>query len=529
MQVPLQAVGWVVAVAALAVGTAIRLWLLYHLPFTSDEAVVGLMARRISHGQMFTFYWGQSYGGVEPYLLVVWSAVVGSGPVALNALPVVLSAVAAVLAGRITLRMVDPSFRFVAWAVAAALWVWPDVVAYNSARELGFRGVTVVAGLAAVLLAMRVRTRPTIPDAVGLGLALGIGWWSSPEIVYFAVPVAVIVVIRRIGLTRWLVIAASGLIGALPWLATNLATGFASLRESSSPEYVHRTYGGRLSVFAHDAFPMMLGLRLPLSGAWLWGRAGQALYVLAVIVIVAAVAYGWFGRSSADLVVPVRALAWGVLVFPFIFAAFPATSFWQQGQYGVFIVPLVAALVTAALTTGLFRVGVPSWVTPALIVVLVTAIGASSFDRAWLGGHRSFTSGWHGLPVAMQEAVAGVRASGVRFAYAQYWVAYDLDYLDRRLVVADPYTDRWVGQYQEVRRSADPAWIFYAPDQHALGATTFSSGADGPYGYPEALFLSKLAALDDPYRVVHAGVLDVVFPLRNVTQEQVGIPSAYWP
>ena len=35
----------------------------------SDEAVVGLMARHILHGQITTFFWGQAYGGSQEALL----------------------------------------------------------------------------------------------------------------------------------------------------------------------------------------------------------------------------------------------------------------------------------------------------------------------------------------------------------------------------------------------------------------------------------------------------------------------------
>ncbi len=57
----------VLAILAIAYGAVLRLWLLVHLPLFGDEAVVGLMARQIDAGHFTAFYWGQFYGGVEPY------------------------------------------------------------------------------------------------------------------------------------------------------------------------------------------------------------------------------------------------------------------------------------------------------------------------------------------------------------------------------------------------------------------------------------------------------------------------------
>jgi len=241
---------------------------------------------------MFTFFWGQSYGGVEPYVVALWSFVAGSGAVSLNSVPMVLSAVAAVLAWRIGLRVVPPGMKVLALAAGAVLWVWPDVVIYNSTRELGFRGVTVVAGLALLLMAFWVIGRPS-PFNIGvLGIVAGIGWWSSPEIIYFAVPAVAYLLFNHRELRsalhlKLLLLPAGFVVGAAPWLATNVRTGFLSLRASSSPSYVHSTYSGRLSIFFHKTLPMMLGFRMPLTGAWLDGRTGQVLFLSATVALLA--------------------------------------------------------------------------------------------------------------------------------------------------------------------------------------------------------------------------------------------------
>src|SRR5665213_1722445 len=57
-----------VAVVVLAImGLGIRVWALGRHAINADQAVVGLMAEQILHGHFSAFYWGQSYGGGEPY------------------------------------------------------------------------------------------------------------------------------------------------------------------------------------------------------------------------------------------------------------------------------------------------------------------------------------------------------------------------------------------------------------------------------------------------------------------------------
>ncbi len=78
-------------------GLLLRVWLLVHLPVWGDEAIVGVMARSIDNGHFSAFYWGQNYGGLEPYLVAVALRIGGGGEPALNATPAALAALAAVL------------------------------------------------------------------------------------------------------------------------------------------------------------------------------------------------------------------------------------------------------------------------------------------------------------------------------------------------------------------------------------------------------------------------------------------------
>ena len=108
------------AVALLfALGLFLRLWILGRAPINADQAVVGLMAREILHGHFFAFYWGQSYGGGEPYVVAALFALFGQSRLVLGLAPILLDALAALLAWRIGRRLFDGRT-----GVLAALLFW---------------------------------------------------------------------------------------------------------------------------------------------------------------------------------------------------------------------------------------------------------------------------------------------------------------------------------------------------------------------------------------------------------------------
>ena len=192
MRAPGRLVLWFLAAGLGALGLLVRLFLLWHKSINSDEAVVGLMARDILHGHFTAFYWGQDYGGVEPYVTAALFGVFGQNDVTLNLAPVVLSAVSSVLVWRIARYVLDEP---VAVLVGLATWVWPVAVVVYSAQESGFRYATLTLGLAAVLFATQIRRKgSTWPRWLCFGLAIGACVWSSPESVYFVVPCALLAI-----------------------------------------------------------------------------------------------------------------------------------------------------------------------------------------------------------------------------------------------------------------------------------------------------------------------------------------------
>ena len=363
----------------IALGLFLRIWALGRTPINSDQAVVGLMAGKILHGHFFVFYWGQHYGGGEPYVVAVLFALFGQSRLTLGLTPVLLDGLAALLVWRIGRRLFDPRA-----AVLAALifWIWPEVYLYLSSVEYGFRLLTLVCGLAALLFAARLtQTRPTrLVDWAGLGLSLGVGWWCSPEIVFYAIPVLLwlaydtisggVVRIRLGGLALGVAMAA---LGALPWLAANVGHGYPSLQPV--PPSHGTPWTGRLAIFVEHVAPLVFGVRLRSSGSWLVGPALGATLSISLAVLLAV----WVARLA--LKHRAGSLIVFVTLFPFAYSYSPFSSYWRDGRYAIYLAPVLALLVASALSAIASRSSRVARAVPALGLAAALALTAGAAVR----------------------------------------------------------------------------------------------------------------------------------------------------
>jgi hypothetical protein len=535
---------------AIAAGLVLRLWYLFHVPTNSDEAIVGFMANDALHGHFFAFYWGQNYGGGESYVVAILFALFGHSAFVLGFTGVLLAAVAGVLTWRAARRIVRS--RELAMLTGALVWVVPDAAIANSTREFGFRGVTMTCGLACLLLALRVLDgSDSWADVCALGFFAGVGWWSSPEIAYFLLPAGLLALGAIVGgprlwrswATRIAAAVASFCLGALPWLWANVNSGFASLKPSSFPNGVitslNTGFWGRLGIFSRLSLPIELDLRRMQSGVFLFGGTGAGVrHALGVVVTVVVVAL----LVVAVLLCLARGGRWlalgiSVLAFPILFAWQPGTWFWEDGRYIVFLGPLLALAVAAGLEDGVRRLtdgrltspsGSASLAVLAMSAVLAAGVVLSVFalagDNSTSVG--SLVSGWGNPNAPVARAVATLRGAGVRAGFADYWVAYKVDFLSGpglTVTTALGDVDRQKAFDRTVDAAPHQAWIFVPPAQTHLGFSQFgpTSSIAGPIGMTEAHFLAALQALKVPYRTVDAGILSAVIPERKVTVPQV--------
>jgi 4-amino-4-deoxy-L-arabinose transferase-like glycosyltransferase len=520
----------IVAIALLvALGLFVRVWILGRTPVNSDQAVVGLMAREILHGHLFVFYWGQHYGGGEAYIVAALFALFGQSRLTLGLTPVLLDAIAALLLWRIGRRLFDPRI-----AVLAVLlfWVWPEVFLYLSTFEYGFRLLTLVCGLAVLLFALRLaESRSTrLRDWSGCGFFLGLGWWCSPEIVYYAAPALIWLVYRAIRrrvrprLTGVALSLAMAALGALPWLAVNVGHGYPSMLSPVPPSDAG-TWAGRLGIFFGHVAPLALGLRLRGSGDWLAGPVlGVTLYCLLSVFVLTWIVLLALKRRGGPLIVIVA-------LFPFAYTYSPFSSYWRDGRYAVYLAPVLALLVASALCDLARRHSRFARSAPALglIAALALTVGAAAQLAPYtpLAGNNSARPGWTSWRADpsrwLQPLTDVLEHSHVRAAYSGYWVAYALTFESHgRVLAADPGTDRYPPYLAAIARNRRQAWVFPRPS--TLSALNAAVGAH-PW-LPDrfltlAGFRTYLRRHDIAYRSENAGYFTIVLPASTVALPSV--------
>jgi len=551
------------------VGLLLRLWVLGREPLDQTSAVPGMMAYAILHGHFSALYWGQKYGGVEPYVVAAVFAILGQSSFTLGLTPIILDAAAAILVWRIGRRLFGPS---VGVGSGLLFWIWPEVYAFDSTQEWGFRYVTLVCGLAVMLLTLRLghvdqglsSTAPVSPERPAvhsptarslewflLGAFAGVGWWGSPEIAYYALPSAVFLGWRmakgRIDYSR-VSILLTGLgffIGALPWLWNNLRSHLASLRNVNTGQ-PQGSYPSRLWSFFDHTIPMVLGLRLradaldpvgslhgggylatPPASSWV-AIVGGLLYVAALIAI------GFW------IVVLIRRrqallLVGAVLAFPFLFASSPFSASWQDGHYGLFLAPMLSLLVASGARAAFIRIGRPHLAVPIAVVVagaLTAAAVVQLNPYIPVAGNpsRSGWFTWHADPnVGLIRLDNVLERQHVRYIWASYWLSWEVDFEARgsKVLSSDLRLVRSISYYEAVLHAEQAAWLFVEPEQAAaaiqhqqnLRPEPLDPGcAPGSRCVDPTSFEALLAQQKIGYQVIPVAPFIVVIPDRPVPQ-----------
>jgi len=562
-------------VVPVAVGVQERVWFLLSTPINSDQAVVGLMARAILDGHPTALFWGQPYGGVEPYLVAPTFWVLGQSALTLNLVPVLLSVVTAVLVWRIGLRLVHD--RFLALMAGVVVFAAPETSTYLSALEYGFRGVTLAAGLVVLLGALRVLDgRRSWWDLGLLGLATGIGWWSSPEIVYFVLPGTLLVAgavaldVRtrrpdgrrpgpawvatvRLWLPRLSVALGAAAVGAAPWLWNNAGHHWRSIKRSSIASAGAPTaYGAHLGNFFHQALAVTLGLSSTRTQAPVLAQPWDLLVWTLAVAAALAAAVCCVARGGRAVVLVVA-----VVAFPFLWAYSPDSWSTQTAAYGVYLPPLLVLMGLVGVEEGAARWArrgtahhrtprpgraVRQWAMIAVAAVLTTTAAwsfqvqhasQSLHDITGSGATVASRGSGPGGPnaLAVQAADAFLRA-GIHTGFASYWVAYKLDFLSGAgapsgllLSPVSTSTCRNRAILRAVNRSPDPAWVFTDPAHVAAAVSQYLNipvVLQGAGQEALSLFAGNLQITHaHATQVVRAGALEAVVPSRRITQTMV--------
>jgi Dolichyl-phosphate-mannose-protein mannosyltransferase len=442
-------VGAVVALAL--VGLGLRLWIMTGRlgVVDSDEAITGLMARHLLDGEFRAFMWRLSYQGtIATYPVALSFKLFGTSQFTLELPYLLMSAGATLLVWRIGTRFLSP---FQAVFGALAFWLWPALYVWVGVKPLIFYVPTMVLGLAAMLCALRAAEHPRRAlDWCLLGLFAGAGWWTSPNIMYFVVPIAVWLVAYhwRSLWPRSLLTVPFAVLGALPWLWNDITYGFDSLELSDGT--ATGSYLDHLGYFFSHALPAALGMRAPFTGAWIVDAGHLPLVAVPVLYVVV---LGLLGVSVALGLRARSIVAIGLVSCPFVFALNPvgsnlANDLIGNGRYFYFFTPFVALAVAQ-----LARPVAPAW-------ILAVALAASSvWGFAQLYDHRE---GIGGAP-PLDAVIRRLERDGHHDVYASFWVALRLTFeSDERIVgVATDVGPSYQGYTDRIERSKLPVYVCF--------------------------------------------------------------------
>jgi Dolichyl-phosphate-mannose-protein mannosyltransferase len=515
-----------VMTGALGFGLFARLWLLSNTGLNSDEAVVGLMAKQALHGQLHTFYWGQQYGGLESLPLAGLFWVFGAHAWLIRAAAGLFSVAACVVVWRLGRRLFGNG---VGVAAAVVAWVWPESDIRNSVQAFGFRGVMLVCGLFVILAATRIDTGEDRRSTWALlGGAVGVGWWASPEILYFVVPAAPFVAFsiwrrrRRQSsgaASHVAVLVTSVVTGMTPWLYTNAHTHFASLRTRAHYGPMDGTALHRVGILFTKTLPIILGTRTMQTGTWLGGAIGIALYGVLLGLLVLSLLVLAQRAPRARILVAV------LVAFPWLYSAAP-TGYWQDGRFAVYFSPFIALALLGAADDVVRRRLRPRRarrrVRVALMVALLGAAVVSAVQS--LDVVTTFASRPFAITGARTENVAtsvadDLHRAGITHLYAQYWVAYDLDFVgDGAVTASPPDAIRSTEVASAVAGAAHPAWLFIGPTRADAARTAVGfPDAGNPYDLTATAFTRLLTRAGVPSRTVPVGTMTAVVPSKRVT------------
>ena len=399
----------VVAAVGAAAGLALRVWavLLPQGALDADEAVVGLQAHAIVHGTLPVFFPGQGYGGTqEAFLAAPLVALFGLHTWTIRIVVVALWAIAALLVWRIGLRVLDRSRAVVA---AVLFWIWPAYFVWKSTRAHGFYGSELVLGLVVLLLVLRLDARISRLDLVLLGLALGCGLWSSPQVAIIALPALGWLMWRRraVVLREAPYVLGGAVVGALPWLLGNLRHDWYSLHPGAN----EGPWSAHLHNLVVSTLPQALGLRLAWSFEWL-GTA--ALGYLVYALLAAGLAFLLVRRPAR--LAPLLLI---VVAMPIFYFLSPYTWLQSEPRYLALVVPVFALLIAWPLTTSLRAAAVLG------AALALTVGGLAELDRHDVVAFR--TEGV-AVPGDLRPVLRTVRADHLGYAFASYWVAWRLTF-----------------------------------------------------------------------------------------------------
>jgi len=423
----------------LALGGKLALLGMQAFPFNADEAVVALMARHILQGERPLFFYGQAYmGSLDAFLVATGFALLGPQVWVVRAVEALL------FTGTITVWYFFCAEAFdspaVARAAALLLAVPPVLVTLYTTVSIGGYGEALLLGGLSMLFALQIlHGKPHPARWLGLGLVIGIGFWSFPLSLVLSFPALLAVIFFRpseqrsnpmkITWSRMGILFLGLTVGISPWIAGWIRLGSAALAELGGSAIAGAIQGSLATIVSLRVLDLglfgvtaLLGLRPSWEIRWL----APVLLPFALAIDLTAVITALRNLKVRDAARPARWMMAGSAV---ILALVYLLSPFGNDPSGRYFLPL--ALVLAACCAELIVRAAACFGRAAylLLPVLILFQGAGTLESA-LRMPPGITTQFDPMAQLDQRdlppVIAFLRAHGETRGYTNYWVSFPL-------------------------------------------------------------------------------------------------------
>ncbi len=460
------------------------------LPFNSDEAVVGLMARHILAGELPIFFYGQAYmGSLDAFLVAGGFAIFGAQVWVIRLIQILLylgTIGTAVCLG----KRINGSMR--SGLIAGLLLAIPTVnVTLYTTVSLGGYGEALLIGNLIVLVGLRILEqelaesgwKKLLPWLFLWAFLAGLGLWANGLTLIYSAPVGLGLAWRLVRQAReqgWKGLpAAAGVLllgfvlGSLPWWIHAAQNGLAFLVNELSGSAVAVEGGGWLQrTLVHLQNMLLLGSTVTIGFRPPWEVRWLALPLLPFLLVFWSAAVFVFVRGMRRKHPSFRLYRLWAGVALTLAAGFVFTSFGVDPS-GRYFIPLAVPLALAAADLVQLISTRVRW--QALLVGLVLVYQGwgtldcafryppgitTQFDTSTVIDHRT-----------MPQLIEFLKANGETRGYANYWVAYPLAFASDEELIFVPrlpyhqdlrYTtrdDRYIPYDAQVAASSHTAYI----------------------------------------------------------------------
>jgi hypothetical protein len=424
----------------------------------ADEAVTGIMARRMAQGEdIYIFFLGQNYNSsLEQFPQALLFALgLPANPFTLRIPQLLMSVMACALMYLVGRRVLPSAWHAV---LAATLFAFgPYFLIWKGARSFGSYDAALLLSLATVLLVLRFDEqegrRDRLLHAFGVGVGVGLTYYASPSGYYLVLPAALWFFASARHHLSMLAAAAGGVVtGLIPVLYWTVSTRhFPTPDPGTLPSTAAERFGNLFDEIGRQFIGVAYLYGVP---GWPVTLGRITLWALTLAAVVA-IGFRWRGvlalltareadRQPFDMV---------LLAIPVMVAAYVASKysfFITEPRYLFTAYPiLILGLVRLVPTRTPLRYAMAAAVLLFVAVPSLTLLVSRADD---VPGERD---------ADLAHVVDVLDGEGSTFVYASYWTAMPLEFeADERLTVGTmAMPERLPDERRAVDAATDPVWV----------------------------------------------------------------------